>query len=432
MASAERRLLALWWPTALGASMLVLEIPIVYAAAARSTGGPQVLAAMGICVAILVVVNSPGLAITPLAVTAHGRHSWQRLRRQALLTGLAAALVLVALATLPPLVALVRLAFDPDAVLLGHIRAGLLGLAPNALGVALRRYMHGRLIVNVRTRPIASATALRILGTLALAWAGTALWPQHGALVAGLALSAGAFTEAACLAMIARALPREPPPGPSPYIELIRRHADVSAARLLVMAPMLVTTIAVAHSAHSAASLVVWPALYELAMLFASPTSDWESVAAGALRKQPRGSAPRRVTVRLAAAFTCVLVLVLATGPAHVYLRGLLAVPAELASFALTWSWLLVPVPALWLVRGYLRGAVMAAVATGWLTAASLAHGVALLACATALAATTLPGLAVAGAAVVAGLSIDVAMTGYGAFRSSTPGPAVLALRRRA
>ncbi|UBU18441.1 hypothetical protein [Nonomuraea gerenzanensis] len=418
MASAERGLLALWWPTALGASMLVLEIPVVYAAAARSAGGPLVLAAMGVCVAILVVVNSPGLAVTPLAVTAHGRHSWRRLRRHALLTGLAAALVLAALATVPPLVTLVRLAFDADAALLGHIRAGLLGLTPNALGVALRRYLHGRLIVTGRTRPIAPATVLRLLGTLALAWAGTALWPAHGALVAGLALSAGAFTEAAYLAVAARSLPFEPPPAPSPYRELIRRHADVSAARLLVMAPMLVTTIAVAHSARSAASLVVWPALYELAMLFASPTSDWESVAAGALRRQPRGTAPRRVTVRLGVAFTCVFVLVLATGPAGVYLHGLLAVPAELTSFALAWSWLLAPVPALWLVRGYLRGAVMAAVATGWLTAASLAHGVALLVCAAALASTAMPGPAVAGAAVVAGLSIDVAMTGYGVFRS--------------
>nr|BFE78505.1 hypothetical protein GCM10020093_011060 [Planobispora longispora] len=317
MASPTRRLLGIWLPTALGASMLVLEIPVVYAGAARSSAGPQILAAMGICVAILVVVNSPALAITPLVVAAHDRHHARRLWRHSLLTGLAGALTLVALATVPPLIALVRLAFDADEVLLDHVRAGLVGLAPNALGVALRRYLHGRLIIAGRTRAIATATGARLAGTFALAWGGIALLPQHGALVAGLALSAGAFSESAGLALAVRRLPRPPARGQGRYGELLRRHAEISTTRLLNMVPMVITTVGVAHSAQAAASLMVWPAIYELTMLFASPTSDWEAVVATALRQDRRDGTPRRLTIWLAGAFASAFVIVLATGRPH-------------------------------------------------------------------------------------------------------------------
>ncbi|GIH81582.1 hypothetical protein [Planobispora longispora] len=418
MASPTRRLLGIWLPTALGASMLVLEIPVVYAGAARSSAGPQILAAMGICVAILVVVNSPALAITPLVVAAHDRHHARRLWRHSLLTGLAGALTLVALATVPPLIALVRLAFDADEVLLDHVRAGLVGLAPNALGVALRRYLHGRLIIAGRTRAIATATGARLAGTFALAWGGIALLPQHGALVAGLALSAGAFSESAGLALAVRRLPRPPARGQGRYGELLRRHAEISTTRLLNMVPMVITTVGVAHSAQAAASLMVWPAIYELTMLFASPTSDWEAVVATALRQDRRDGTPRRLTIWLAGAFASAFVIVLATGPAALYLRDLLVVPQHPAGLALDWAALLVPVPALWLVRGYLRGVILAGAVAGWLVGASLAHTAALIVSLMVLARTPLPGVAVASLAVLAGMTADLAATGYGAARS--------------
>jgi hypothetical protein len=168
-----------WLPTAFGASVLVAEIPLVYAAAARSADGARALAALGICLAVLVVVNTPALSLTPLVAMEAGRRG---LRRYALAVGAAGALVLLLLGVVPPAAHLVRLAFGLDAPLLRHVRDGLVALAPNALGVALRRELHGRLVHAGRTGPIVAATAVRIVGTGVLAFAAVAIWPDRGAL----------------------------------------------------------------------------------------------------------------------------------------------------------------------------------------------------------------------------------------------------------
>jgi hypothetical protein len=71
----QRRLLRTWLPTAFGASVLVAEIPVVYAAAARSTDGARALAALGICLAVLVVVNG---ARWPVGSRSRRVRSWRR------------------------------------------------------------------------------------------------------------------------------------------------------------------------------------------------------------------------------------------------------------------------------------------------------------------------------------------------------------------
>lgn len=90
--------------------MLVVEIPVVAAAAARSTDGGSALAAVGIGMAILVVVNTPALALTPLVTTEMERRGGRRLWRYTLAVGLSATGVLLLLA-LPPGSAAVRWTF---------------------------------------------------------------------------------------------------------------------------------------------------------------------------------------------------------------------------------------------------------------------------------------------------------------------------------
>ena len=68
--------------------------------------------------------------------------------------------------------------------------------------------------------------------------------------------------------------------------------------------PEWFTIIGVAQAADATNSLIVWPVLIQLTALFTSPTTDWESVAATALRDGPDCGAPRRLTAVLAVFIT--------------------------------------------------------------------------------------------------------------------------------
>jgi hemerythrin superfamily protein len=407
-------LLRTWLPTAFGASVLVAEIPVVYAAAARSADGARALAALGICLAVLVVVNTPALSLTPLVAVESGRRG---LRRYALAVGAAGALVLLLLGAVPPAAHVVGLVFGMDEALLRHVRDGLIALAPNALGVALRRELHGRLVHAGRTGPIVAATAVRIVGTGALAFVAVALWPERGALAGGLALSAGAFLEAALLAARAPAPAGTRPLEPLP---LVRVHAHLSSTRLLAMAPMVITTVGIAHAHEARASLVVWPALYELLMLFTSPASDWEAVCARALRRRAASRAPRQVAGWLGAGFTLAFAAVVFSGAGEGYLRSFVGVPEGPTALAVAWMPVLLVVPALWVLRAHLHGILMAAGETAVFVRAGVGH--ALVLAGTVLALGALPGVGAACLAVVAGLLADVAVTRSGQVGSSRAG----------
>jgi hypothetical protein len=381
-----------------------------------------VLVAIGIGMSLLIVVNTPALALTPLVAAERNRCDGRRLRRYTNAVGVVGTIGVLALAV-PPGSSAVRAVFGLDSATGHAVSAFLAGLAPNSLGVALRRYQHGRLIHDHRTGPIVWATLVRLGSTCVVAWAGTDVLPQHGLLVAGVALSIGAFLEAAVLAM-SRSRPAHPsgPAGSKGEVGTTVRllavhHGHLSAARLLVMAPATITIIGVAHAEQAPESLIVWPVLIQLTALFTSPTTDWESVAATALRENRRNPAPRRLTTWLAAAISAMFVVTIVAGPADVFVRGLLAVPDRPADLGLDWVWLLAPLPGVWIARAYLRGAVMAGGATRWLSVASLVHTLALVGVLLVLAATALPGVACAAVALVTGVMIEAAVTLHAARR---------------
>lgn len=414
----QRQLFLTWLPTAFGASMLSLEMPAVVAAVARSADGGEALAAMGICIGVLVVINTPALAMTALVVTEAGRQPARRLKSYTACVGALGSLALLTVSV----TGVGFLELDPG--LDRAVRAGLLGLVPNSAAVALRRYLHGRLIHAGHTRPITAATIVRIVGSGAFAWIGVAILPEHGALVGGLALSAGAFIEAALLGLAVRRVPPLPVPAGNTGSRsgVVRRHGQLSLARLLIMAPPSIALIGIAHGADAALSLVVWPAVFEMVALFTAPTADWESVAATELRRQPGDRTPARLTGWLAAGFTAAFGLAFVLDLDQFFVRTLIGVPPEPAELGLRWLPLLLPVPALWLLRGYLRGVAMAKLSTGGLAWAGVAHLAVLVAAVAGLSRTALPGVAVACAAILAGLLAECTVNAITAsLTASTP-----------
>lgn len=399
-----------WLPTALGSSMLVLEIPVVAAAVARSTAQEHAVAALGIGIAVIVVLNSPALALAPLVVSLHGRVDPRRLRAYALLVGVLGAVGVAAAGSWP---AGLRALLDLDTATTGQVGGVLLALAPASVAVAARRYLHGRLITEGVTGGIAVATGVRLAGSAALAWSTVPLVGSP-ATAGALALTVGAFAETAALAVALRRLGgRATPQPPTDRVPdglgaLALAHAPVAASRLLNMVPQLATTIGIAHAVAALPSLTAWPVLYGLLSLFTGPLSDLETVSAAALRRDRADRNPARLAAVLAGGITAGYALVLLTPLARGYLGDLSGLTGEPLRLAVGWGVLTVLVPAGWVLRGHLRGT---ALADG--RQAPLAYGAAvhLAGLAVALAVTVplgLPGLAGAALAVTAGVLAEI------------------------
>jgi uncharacterized protein YjbJ (UPF0337 family) len=345
-----------WLPTSLGSSMLVLERPAVAAAVAHSSSTQHALAAFGIGISVIVVVNAPALALAPFVVALHGRINMRSIRTYTLLIG---SLGVAAVAFLAAFPAVLQTLLDPDALTAQELPAVLFALAPASMIVAVRRYLHGRLIACGATRGIAEATGIRLVVSVAFAWF-TA--PVGSAAAGAFALTLGACTEAVALS---RGLRRDAPaPGASlptaGMATLGARHAPVAATRMLNMAPQLATTIGIAHAAASLPSLVAWPVLYGLLSLFTGPLSDIETVSTAALRRDGTDPNPRRLAVLLGSLVTAGYGLVLLTPLLAMYLAGFSGLTGQPLGLSLRWAFLTLLVPALWVVRGHLRGIVLA------------------------------------------------------------------------
>lgn len=424
-ASAERAgvgALARWWlPTAFGSSLLAWEIPLVVAIVGRMSGGPSAMAALGVGLSVLVVINSPALALAPLVVAELRRHGSARLLRHAASTGLLGCAVLAGVAALPGVSTMFPAALGLPPALRADLRVCLLSFATAPLAVALRRYLHGRLIASGNARPIAAATLVRIAVTV-LAALGLRALGVPSAWVGGLALSCGAWAETAALTVPARPLGPVPPPV-APAGRVVRQHARIASSVLLNMVPALVTTVVIARSHQAADSLVVWPALYGLVSLGTVPQSDLDSVGAAFLRRAGRPAVLLRFTLLLGGVLLVGAELVALTPLARLYLTDFSDVPAGPAALGVAWAGMLMLAPALWSVRGRLRATAIAGTDSRALPRAAAVHLTALLGCGGLLPFTALPGIACAVLALIGALVAEI--LGLRAMTAAGPRPSV-------
>jgi hypothetical protein len=403
--AAVRSLARSWLPTAAGSSMLAWEIPLVVAIVGRMPGGAAAMAALGAGLSVLFVVNSPALALAPVVVAELSGHGSRALLRRTVVTGALGCGVLLALALLPGLSAGFPALLGLPANLRADFAMCLLSFTSAPLAVAVRRYLHGRLIDHDTTRPIAAATIARITMTVA---AGLCLW-QAGVPAAGtggLALSCGAWAEAVCLALPVRRLAPVPAPD-DPGRGILLQHARITSSVLLNMSPALVTTVVIARSGDAAASLIVWPALYGLVSLGTVPLSDLDTVGAAFLKRAGGPQVLLRFTLALAGALLAGSLLVVLTPLARLYVAGFSHVPSGPADLGLRWMAVLAAAPPLWAVRGRLRAMAIAGGFSRALPRAAAVHLMAFLGFGVLLPLTSLPGVACAALALVGALAAE-------------------------
>jgi Na+-driven multidrug efflux pump len=412
-----RRVLRIWAPTALGSSVLMVEIPVILALAARGPRGAASLAGLGVALSLILLVNSPALALASTTATlSRGAAAVARLRTLALLAGsIPAALLVTALLT-PAADWLFRSVIHVPSNAVGLTRVALWLLAPAPLVVAWRRYQHGLLIACGATGPIAWASFARIGISIAVASFALAATGVSGAALGAVALTAGATGEALVVTVLARRTgaweaARQRPGDDPPLARLIRFHLPLAATMALSMVPQPLVTAGIARGRHPEISLAAWPVLYGLVWVLAGSTAEMESITASKHGGPGGRHATRTFATLLGSALALVLLLVLATPLARLYFVDVSGVHGAAAEAGTRAARVAVVLPLLYALRAWLRGALIArrrTTAVQWAMGASIVVLVPVLAGGVAF--TSLDGVTIGAAALVVALAAELSV----------------------
>lgn len=347
--------LSFWIPLAATWLMMGLEGPYIAAIVARRPDAAFNLAAYGVAFSLAWIVEAPIMMVLTASNTlVRCRESLHALRRftytlNAMLT------VVMALMVVPPVFARLAGLMDLPAEIarLAHMATAVLLPWPAAIGY--RRFYQGILVRAGLTRRVAYGTVVR-LGAMSVAAAVLALAsPLPGAVIGGIALTAGVLAEAAASRWMSwplirqiQATPRPADQEPLTTASIVRFYYPLALTSVLSLITLPVITFFMGHSRRPIDSLAALPVINAFVFLFRSGAFAYQEVAV-ALTGLRREHEPeiRRVSRLIGGVASAVLALVALTPLSRVWFESLSGLTPAMASFVIGPVRLLLILPAL-------------------------------------------------------------------------------------
>jgi Na+-driven multidrug efflux pump len=418
------QMLALWVPLAASTVMMVLEPSTINIALSRSANPELALAAFGVAFSLALVVEAPVLMLLDAAVArAADRDSFVLIRRFTLILGGLVTLVglVFSLTALYDLV-VVDLMNIPVAVA-DRARPTLQILSFWPLPIAWRRTHQGLLIRKGHTRVITVATGVRLVSLAAALFGGLLLFPERGAVVAGVAMDLSVLIEAAVITWATQPVLRSADFRAGPVLGgqetlsmqgLWRFYQPLAVTTLLRQLTRPLLNAGIAAALLPAASLAAWPVAWSLVILIAGPAWSLQQLTTALASDPPAYRSVNHFSLGLSGLLTLLLGLVAFTplyGPVMGGVYNLSPALQAVARPAVQW---LVAYPLLMGTQSVLRGVLIRGGCTGTVRTATVVN-VAVLTATLGLGVTrlSLSGAVLAAIAMLTGTLAEWAWLAY-------------------
>jgi hypothetical protein len=350
----------LWFPPALSGLILTAEIPLITAFVARGSQPAESLAAFGVALSVIVLINSPALALaSTTAAFSLTRQDARRVQQFAGLLGLGLSMTLAVLLLTPVGGSLLESGMGLTAPLTAVAIQGLWPMVLAPIAVSWRRYFHGLLIRVQATPLIAYASGVRMMISVSfamLASVSITTWPS--VVIGTLALMLGAIGEAAVLFMWSRRRLTTLPEASSTLSlgTIFRFHLPLAGTTLLALMYLPVITAVIARAPQSALSLAAWPVLYGLISLIVSPTQEIEPITVSMANQEVAPGVTRTFGVGLGVTLSLILFIVIISPLASLYFQTLSGLLDDATSLAIEAGKIALIIPFLYALRSWLRG----------------------------------------------------------------------------
>jgi Na+-driven multidrug efflux pump len=367
------QILALWIPLAASMVMMVLEPSIINIGLGRTRLPELALAAYGIAAGLALLVEAPIMMLIDASVAwVTDRQVFALLRRFTLILGLLVTAVglLVSVTPLYPLIVVDWMNIPADVAAEARPTLAILSFWP--LPIAWRRTHQGVLIRAGQTTIITIATGIRLAALAAGMYGGLALWPQGGAVVAGLAMELSVVVEALVITwatgQVLRSgrLPDTTPEGeypPRTMGALWRAYSPLSTSSILRQTARPLLNAGIAAALLPRASLAAWPVAWGLATLVAGPAWSLQQLTTALAKNEASYRRVRDFGLALSASLSAILAVIAFTPLYSMIMGGIYNLSPELQELARPAIQMLAFLPLVMGLQSVLRGLLIRA---GW------------------------------------------------------------------
>jgi Na+-driven multidrug efflux pump len=359
------QMLTLWLPLAASQLMMVLEPSVINIGLGRTLDPELALAAYGVAFSLALLVEAPVLMLLDASVARSAdRAAFRLIERFALGLGLAVTAIGLIISATPLYGVIVEGLMRIPADVAARARPTLMILSFWPLPIGWRRAQQGLLIRMGQTMAISVATVIRLVILAVALTGGLLLFPQAGALVAGLAMDLSVVVEAGLVTWAARRALGVQAGGSTfsakgsdlVWRGLWRFYRPLAMTSIVqqVARPLLNTGIAAAALGRE--SLAAWPVAWSLVILIAGPAWSLQQLSTALATGPEANRKVWRFALSLSALFALLLGLVTLTPLYGLVMGGVYNLSPALQELARPATWLMIPFPLLLGAQGFLRG----------------------------------------------------------------------------
>lgn len=384
-----RQMLALWVPLAASIAMMVLEPTIINIGLGRTTNPELALAAYGVAFSLALLIEAPIIMLLDASVArSAGREAFAVVRRFTVGLGLAVTAIglIVSLTPLYGLIVEGLMNIPPDVAARARPTLQILSFWP--MPIAWRRAHQGVLIRTGRTAIITAATGIRLFSLAAALFAGLLLFPNLGAIVAGVAMVVSVTVEAVVVTIATQPALRSrrfaadgAASGHTPLTmgSLWRFYRPLVVTTLLRQSTRPILSAGIAAAALPRASLAAWPVAWGFAILVTGPAWSLQQLSTALSSSDGAFRRVRRFSLGLSTLFSMILAIVAFTPLYGLVMGGIYNLSPELQALARPAVQLLTLLPLVMGAGAFYRGLLIREGCTGIVRTAMAIHIAALV-----------------------------------------------------
>lgn len=362
-----QRVAQTWWPLAASWLLMGAELPALAAVVARLPNPEINLAAYGGVVFPLALIIEAPIMMLLAASTALCRDwdSYLKVRRFMMRTSALLTSLHLLIAFTPFYYVVVEGIIGSPPEIVEPARTGLMIMTPWTWAIAYRRFHQGVLIRFGHSRAVGLGTVLRLCADAIVLAIGYSVGTIPGIVVATSAVIAGVIIEAIYVRLTVQpvlrdqlkpAKPVEPALTFRPFLEF---YVPLAMTSLLVLLVQPLGAAALSRMPRALESLAVWPVVSGLIFMLRSLGIAYNEVVVALLDETRSTHSLRRFAALLTALTTFLLLIIVVTPLAAIWLGRVSGLSAPLVVLAHTGLWVALHIPGLNVLQSWYQGALV-------------------------------------------------------------------------